>query len=368
MDPDGPPARPDRSPAPSAVGSADALGIDATRPPPWWARAVAPDGRSIAFVDRGPIGLAPTTGDDAEPWTGRSFRGRPPVWSPDSPAIAFAPDRFGASAAFVAPVDGGSFRRLVHPSAPVVPVGFTPDRGDGAFAAARSGPRTEGDGRRRLGRSVQGSARRNAGRGWKARIRRPLPARRAGTSGDGRCFACPIGRSVALASRERRVSDAAVGGSIHGRQPRTGRQRTRRRARPGSAGDGRSDGLTAGMPRSGAARTEAAASTTSVWRRSGIDAGPLQQLSAHAIPGVRALSIADDGMRVDREDGDTRWPAAGSTDPIGAPVGIRSRRLLDASVGNGRRALLLTALVRADHRAVVDAAEAGERHLARRGP
>ena len=74
--------------------------------------ALSPDGRTLAFVWRGDIWLAPLGGGAARPLTQHEASDRQPAFSPDGSEIVFVSDRDAGNQVYVMPVEGGTPKQL----------------------------------------------------------------------------------------------------------------------------------------------------------------------------------------------------------------------------------------------------------------
>src|SRR6266536_1885273 len=102
--------------------------------------ALSPDGKQMAFVYRGDIWLAPSSGGRATPLTQHVETDSHPIFSPDGRWIAFASRRNGNSDIFAVPVEGGLARQLTWHSGHEFPAGWSPDSRFILFTGKRDTP------------------------------------------------------------------------------------------------------------------------------------------------------------------------------------------------------------------------------------
>ncbi len=102
--------------------------------------ALSPDGKQLAFVYRGDIWLAPSSGGRATPLTQHVETDAYPVFSPDGKWVAFASRRSGNWDIFAVPVEGGAARQLTFHSGSDIPQGWSPDGKSILFASKRDTP------------------------------------------------------------------------------------------------------------------------------------------------------------------------------------------------------------------------------------
>jgi len=89
----------------TSVGASEAIRLAADP-------ALSPDGKTVAFVWRGDIWLAPVEGGTARALTQHEASDREPVFSPDGSEIAFVSDRDAGDQVYVVPVEGGRPEQL----------------------------------------------------------------------------------------------------------------------------------------------------------------------------------------------------------------------------------------------------------------
>lgn len=89
--------------------------------------ALSPDGKTLAFVFRGDIWVAPSEGGKATPLTQNVETDANPLFSPDGQWLAFASKRNGNWDIFAVPAEGGLPRQLTWHSGTELPSGWTPD-------------------------------------------------------------------------------------------------------------------------------------------------------------------------------------------------------------------------------------------------
>lgn len=89
--------------------------------------ALSPDGSRIAFVYRGDIWIAPSTGGHAVPLTRHVAYDAYPLWSPDGKWIAFASVRNGNWDIFAIPVQGGAPIQLTFHAQNEIPSSWSRD-------------------------------------------------------------------------------------------------------------------------------------------------------------------------------------------------------------------------------------------------
>ncbi|MFM1555627.1 MAG: peptidase S41, partial [Limisphaerales bacterium] len=103
--------------------------------------ALSPDGKRLAFVYRGDIWIANSTGGRAVPVTSHVALDAYPVFSPDGNWIAFGSRRHGQWDVFVIPALGGGARQLTWHSGSELPFGWNADSSRICFTARRDSPR-----------------------------------------------------------------------------------------------------------------------------------------------------------------------------------------------------------------------------------
>lgn len=102
--------------------------------------ALSPDGKELAFVYRGDIWMASSSGGPARPLTQHVEADANPVFSPDGRWVAFASKRSGNWDIFAAPAAGGAARQLTWHAGAEVPQGWSPDGTKLLFAGRRDSP------------------------------------------------------------------------------------------------------------------------------------------------------------------------------------------------------------------------------------
>src|SRR5881628_1483619 len=102
--------------------------------------ALSPDGKQTAFVYRGDLWLAPSSGGRATPLTQHVETDSHPIFSPDGRWIAFASRRNGNSDIFAVPVEGGLARQLTWHSGHEFPGCWSPDCRFILFRGKRGSP------------------------------------------------------------------------------------------------------------------------------------------------------------------------------------------------------------------------------------
>ena len=102
--------------------------------------ALSPDGKRLAFVYRGDIWMAASSGGKATPLTQHIETDGFPVFSPDGAWVAFASKRNGNWDIFAVPAEGGPARQLTWHSGTEIPSGWSPDGTKLLFACRRDAP------------------------------------------------------------------------------------------------------------------------------------------------------------------------------------------------------------------------------------
>jgi len=103
-------------------------------------QALSPDGKTLAFVYRGDVWIAPVKGGRAAPLTSHIETDAFPVFSPDGQWIAFASKRNGNWDIFAVPAEGGTARQLTYHSGAEIPYGWSPDGKALLFTSKRDTP------------------------------------------------------------------------------------------------------------------------------------------------------------------------------------------------------------------------------------
>ncbi len=102
--------------------------------------ALSPDGKQLAFVYRGDIWVAPSTGGRSRPLTFHLSYDAYPTFSPDGNWITFGSKRNGNWDIFIMPAEGGKARQLTWHSGHEIPFDWSPDGQRIAFASRRNSP------------------------------------------------------------------------------------------------------------------------------------------------------------------------------------------------------------------------------------
>src|SRR5687768_6425434 len=101
---------------------------------------LSPDGKRLAFVYRGDIWIAPSSGGRATPLTQHLETDAYPVFSPDGKWIAFASRRNGNWDIYAVPSEGGAARQLTFHAGSEITHGWSPDGKHILFSAKRDTP------------------------------------------------------------------------------------------------------------------------------------------------------------------------------------------------------------------------------------
>lgn len=99
--------------------------------------ALSADGTQVAFVWRGDIWVASTSGGNAYPVTSHVEYDAYPVFSPDGQWIAFMSNRSGSTDIWVVPTRGGRARQLTTAGGREVPTDWSPDGKSLLFVSQR---------------------------------------------------------------------------------------------------------------------------------------------------------------------------------------------------------------------------------------
>src|SRR5688500_16999974 len=102
--------------------------------------ALSPDGKRLAFVYRGDIWTAPSSGGRATPLTQHLETDAYPLFSPDGKWIAFASRRNGNWDIYAVPSEGGAARQLTFHSGSEIAHGWSPDGKYLLFSGKRDTP------------------------------------------------------------------------------------------------------------------------------------------------------------------------------------------------------------------------------------
>lgn len=303
--------------------AAHAESLDPARP--FWMRspAISPDGTSIAFTYRGRVYAVDSAGGEAKPLTDPEFRATDPVWSPDGKAIAFSAAVFNVGDVYLAPLDGGEFRRLTYNEQMDVPLAFTPDGHDLVYFSAGIGA---------MGASFldamtvfpQGKTLSVPAAGGRERAFMPIPAQTASISPDGNLVAYAFSRSEEVAQRKRQISDGTSDIWIFDRRTGKHRQLTHHRSNeksPVFSADGAFVYFTAEMPADGETKVDAKPVNTNVWRMATDGKRPPEQITFHDTLPVRGLSVSRDGVLSYGYDGEI-WTAIPGNAPSRVAIRI----------------------------------------------
>ena len=102
--------------------------------------ALSPDGKQLAFVYRGDLWVAPSSGGRATALTSHIETDAFPIFSPDGQWVAFASRRNGNWDIFAVPATGGAARQLTWHAGHEQPTGWSPDGKKILFTGRRDAP------------------------------------------------------------------------------------------------------------------------------------------------------------------------------------------------------------------------------------